>query len=191
MPEREHNSACGDSPPIDALYETLRAIAAARMRFERGGHTLDATGVVHEAYLRLHGVDFDECEDPNHFMSIAATTIRRVLVDHARGRDREKRGGGRRALTLHSGIPDASNREIDVLELHDALSRLGEHDPSLAQIVELRFFGGLSIEQIADMLGIGASTVNRRWRGARAWLRREMGVIETRGDGAGTEDGVG
>jgi RNA polymerase sigma factor (TIGR02999 family) len=187
----EHKNNAPEADPVEALYDTLRAIAAARMRFERGGHTLDATGVVHEAYLRLHGTSLDQCEDPNHFLSIAAATIRRVLVDHARGRERDKRGGGRRALTLHSGMPDTSNPEIDVLELHDALSRLGEHDASLAQIVELRFFGGLSIEQVADVLGVSASTANRRWRGARAWLRREMGVVETRTDERGTGDGVG
>ncbi len=144
------------------------------MRSERGGHTLDATGVVHEAYLRLAGSDLFSCQDPNHFMSLAARTIRRVLVDHARARNRLKRGGDATPVTLHSGVPGEETQAFDVLALNDALAKLADESESLVQVVELRFFGGLTIEQTSAVLGIGATKVNRLWRAARAWLREEM-----------------
>lgn len=164
------------------LYETLRAIAGDHMRRERGEHTLQATAVVHEAYLRIADVDDAIWRDRAHFLSIAAATIRRVLVDHARQRDRDKRGGGARGVTLHSGVRGDDAPGVDVLALDDALRRLGDQNEQAARLVELRFFGGFSIDEAADLLGIGRNTAVRRWRTARAWLRREL-------DGALSEGG--
>jgi RNA polymerase sigma-70 factor (ECF subfamily) len=162
------------------LYETLRAIAQDQMGRERMGHTLQATAVVHEAYLRVADINENIWRDRNHFLSVAASTIRRVLVDHARGRDRLKRGGGAAGpVTLNTGIAETPSRDgmaaIDVLALDDALTRLAQRDEQAARLVELRFFGGLTIEDAADLLGIGRNTASRRWRVARAWLRRELG----------------
>lgn len=173
-------------PPADSrealadLYETLRAIAQNQMARERTGHTLQATAVVHEAYLRVADINETIWRDRNHFLSVAASTIRRVLVDHARGRDRLKRGGaGGGPVTLNTGIAETPSRaglaEIDVLALDEALMRLAQKDQQAAAIVELRFFGGLTIEESADLLGIGRNTASRRWRATRAWLRHELG----------------
>ena len=175
----------GFGPPSDsvqALYDTLRAIAHDHMRHERPGHTLQATAIVHEAYLRIAGVDDQVWQDRNHFLSVAAGTIRRVLVDHARGRDRLKRGGGDRPMPIHSGIEGVGGDEIDVLALHDALDTLEQQDAIGARLVELRFFAGLTIEQAADVLDIARSTASVRWRAARAWLHRELEGA----DGAGS-----
>lgn len=162
------------------LYETLRAIAQRQMGRERAGHTLQATAVVHEAFLRVADINETVWRDRNHFLSVAASTIRRVLVDHARGRDRLKRGGeGVGPVTLNTGVTETPSRaglqEIDVLALDEALTRLAAKDKQAARLVELRFFGGLTIEDAADMLGIGRNTASRRWRAARAWLRVELG----------------
>ncbi|MEO0484230.1 MAG: ECF-type sigma factor [Planctomycetota bacterium] len=186
----EHDASNADDAGSAAaeLYESLRAIAHEHMRRERAGHTLEATAVVNEAYVRLAQLSGSAWEDREHFLSIAAGTIRRVLVDHARGRDRDKRGGGARPVTLHSGIGSwgpASESGVDVLALDEALRRLASDSEQAARLVELRFFGGLSIDQAAALLGIGRNTAVRRWRAARAWLRRELGVdgAEPRGTG--------
>lgn len=165
---------------IADLYETLRAIAQSQMAHEHAGHTLQATAVVHEAYLRVADINETIWRDRNHFLSVAAATIRRVLVDHARGRDRLKRGGGHAGpVTLNTGIAETPSRaglaEIDVLALDEALVRLAQKDQQASALVELRFFGGLTIEESADLLGIGRNTASRRWRAARAWLRNELG----------------
>ena len=176
--EREH-ARPGDE--IERLYETLRAIAGDQMRRERAGHTLEATAVVHEAYLRLADLENAAWTDRGHFLSIAASAIRRVLVDHARGRNRLKRGGGAGGLTLHSGISDTPGAPlldgIDVLALDEALERLSEEHHESARLIELRFFGGMTIDEAAEHLGIGRNTASRRWRAARAWLRREIGDV--------------
>ncbi len=161
------------NPAIEDLYEILRAIAQKQMASERPDHTLEATAVVHEAYMRITDLNDSVYIDRNHFLSVAAETIRRVLVDHARAHNAQKRGGGQGAMTIHSGVV-GDMAPLDVLELDDALRRLSEKDPSYTQIVELRFFGGLSIEEAADILGIGRNTAVRRWRAARAWLRQEL-----------------
>jgi len=169
--EDDHaGAAAGD------LYETLRAIAHDHMRRERAGHTLEATAVVHEAYLRLAHLGGTAWESREHFLSIAAGAIRRVLVDHARARDRDKRGGGARPVTLHSGIGTLTPASgIDVLALDEALRTLARENEQAARLVELRFFAGLSIEEAAKLMGIGRNTAVRRWRAARAWLRRALG----------------
>lgn len=164
---------------MERLYETLRAIAHNQMRRERAGHTLEATAVVHEAYMRLSELDSGAWADQDHFLSIAAASIRRVLVDHARGRNSLKRGGDAGRLTLHSGIADAPTGSaidrIDILALDEALTKLAAQDKESARLVELRYFGGMTIDQAADHLSIGRNTAARRWRAARAWLRREIG----------------
>lgn len=156
------------------VYDTLRAIAQNQMAMERAGHTLDATAVVHEAYIRLSDVTRSMFNDENHYLAVAATTIRRVLVDHARAKRREKRGGGAQAITLHTGLLTTSDGDLDVIALDDALVRLGETHPDAMRLVELRFFAGLSIDDAAAMLEIGRNTAVRRWRAARAWLRQEL-----------------
>ena len=188
MNQADPHSANGAEPPSSSgealaeLYETLRAIAQKQMASERANHTLQATAVVHEAYLRIADVDESIWRDRNHFLSVASSTIRRVLVDHARGRGRDKRGGGGERVQLHSGIyedvPAGVDPTVDVLALHEALNALAQKDESLARIVELRFFGGLSIDDAADVMDIGRNTAVRRWRAARAWLKRELGPAD-------------
>jgi len=181
-PHSANETPSGSGEALAELYETLRAIAQKQMASERANHTLQATAVVHEAYLRIADVDESIWRDRNHFLSVAASTIRRVLVDHARGHARDKRGGDGERVNLHSGIyedgPAGVDPTVDVLALHDALNALAQKDESLARIVELRFFGGLSIDDAADVMDIGRNTAVRRWRAARAWLRRELGSAD-------------
>ena len=159
--------------PIDELYESLRRIAAAQMRHERGGHTLDATAVVHEAWIRMRSVGDEIASDRVHFASVAAATIRRVLVDHARERNSLKRGGEFERVGLLTQIADITE-DVDMLELHEALDRLATVNRDCARVVELRFFAGLSLDEAASVMGIGRSTVVRLWRGGRAWLKSEL-----------------
>lgn len=182
--DRDSTSPSGE---IERLYGTLRAIAEDQMRQEQAGHTLQATAVVHEAYIRLTGLEDGTWTDRNHFLSIAASAIRRVLVDHARGKNRLKRGGGGSPLTLHTGIAETPDTRalngVDVLALNEALERLAAEDEGLVQIVELRFFGGMTLEEVAEHLSVGRTTAALRWRAARAWLRREL-ADSTIDDGA-------
>lgn len=157
-----------------ALYSELKSLAAARLAREFGANTLSATGLVHEAYLRLVGSPLPAFNDRRHFMALAATVMRRVLVDRARNAGRIKRGDGVVALTLD----DAQAVAIDareLIELDDALQRLAELDPMMARVVELRYFAGLDIEETAAALDSSPRSVNRAWTAARAWLLREIG----------------
>lgn len=152
------------------LYGELRQIAQAQMRRERGDHTLQATAVVHEAYLRL--VD-QRCLGELgrlEFLALASRTIRRVLVDHAKAAGRIKRGQGRR-VTLYESSEFVEGPEIEVLDLEDALEELALLDPRQANMVELRLYGGLSDQEMADVLHVSKSTIEKDWRHARAWLR--------------------
>jgi RNA polymerase sigma-70 factor (ECF subfamily) len=166
------------SGEIERLYGTLRAIAEDQMRQERAGHTLQATAVVHEAYIRLAGLEDGSWTDRNHFLSLAASAIRRVLVDHARGKNRLKRGGDSTPITLHSGMAESPETKslngVDVISLDEALDRLAAEDNDLAQIVVLRFFGGMTLDEVAEHLSVGRTTAALRWRTARAWLKREL-----------------
>jgi len=162
---------------LSAVYAELHRQAARAMRRESSDHTLQATALVHEAYLRLVDQRRVEWRNRAQFYGVAAQVMRRILVDHARGRDAEKRGGGVSAVSL--GDADAiaeqsSSEAVDVLALHDALERLAALDPDQAKVVELRYFGGLSIEETAETLGISPATVKREWSVARAWLKREL-----------------
>lgn len=168
----------GDSSAVDRLlpllYADLRAIAAASMRRERSDHTLEPTALVHEAYLRL--VDQERCDWQSraHFLAVAARTIRNILIDHARKDHADKRGGGWHRTALHEDLRSADREDVDLLDLHEALERLHALNPRQSNVVELRFFGGLSIEETAHVLEIARSTVTEDWLLARAWLSREL-----------------
>jgi RNA polymerase sigma-70 factor, ECF subfamily len=178
---------------LPLVYGELRRQAARRLRAQPPGHTLQATALVHEAYLRL--VDRDtagtDWQDRSHFFAVAARAMRSVLVDHARARRAAKRGGGARALTLETAdasgaLADrSSDPGLDVEALDEALTRLAALDPRQARVVELRYFGGLSIEETAQALGVSHATVEREWRTARLWLRRELGAGGRTGGDAG------
>ena len=166
--------AAADLLPL--VYDELRKLAAARMSEERAGHTLDATALVHEAYLRLvghiapglPGVEFD---GRGHFFAAAAEAMRRVLVDHARSKDRQKRGGGREQVDL-TDIPGRADHDPDLLlSLDDALTRLSAEDPGAAAVAKLHLFAGLSIDEAATALGVSRATAYRNWTYARAWLQ--------------------
>lgn len=166
------------SPAVDGLmvrvYDELRALAASYLKGERVGHTLSATSLVHEAYLRLIDQTRVQWRDRAHFFAVAAQAIRRILIDHARGKQREKRGGGAATITLHPDAAATLNREIGVLALDEGLQRLAALHPRQAQIVELRFFAGMAIEEIAGVLGVAPRTVDGDWAMARAWLRQQL-----------------
>ena len=164
---------------LQAIYAELHRQAERAMWRERGEHTLQATALIHEAYLRLVDQRRVEWRNRAHFFGIAAQMMRRVLVDHARARLAAKRGGDAHPITL-GGVSDAdapandADDALDVLALHEALDRLAELDPSQARLVELRYFGGMNIDETAAALGVSPATVKREWAVARAWLRREL-----------------
>lgn len=170
----------GDRAAVERLmplvYAELRGIAERQFRRERAGHTLQPTAVVHEAYFRLVDQTRVTWKNRGHFYAIAAQAMRRILIDHARSRQAEKRGGREERVTLDVGIasPEPAN-DIDLLALDEALLRLKELDEPQARIVELRFFGGLSIEETAQVLETSPSSVKREFRSARAWLFHELG----------------
>jgi len=168
----------GDREAMDRLmpivYDELRRLAAGYLKGERPGHTLQPTALVHEAYLRLVRQDRVEWQNRAHFFGIAASMMRRVLVDHARRRQAEKRDAGGFRLTLQLGEAFEAARDPELLELDQALGRLEQLDADQARVVELRFFGGLTVEETAVVLGISTATVKREWRTAKAFLRDEM-----------------
>ena len=162
---------------LPVVYAELHRQAARAMRREAVEHTLQATALVHEAYLRLVDQQRIEWRNRAQFFGVAAQTMRRILVDHARGQHAAKRGGGMQQITLSEANQPAAadgDNSVDVLALHEALHRLSALDPDQARLVELRYFGGLNIEETADALGISPATVKREWAVARAWLRREL-----------------
>jgi len=169
----------GDEAARDALvplvYGDLRRIAARQLRGERRNHSLVPTALVHEVYLKLIDQRHGGWRNRAHFFAIAARLMRRILVDHARARGADKRGGALAIVALEEldELP-VDSRVLDVLEIDQALTRLASHDPDQARIVELRFFGGLTIEELAQILDRSTRTVLREWRLARAWLYREL-----------------
>jgi RNA polymerase sigma factor (TIGR02999 family) len=169
----------GDESATDELlplvYDELHGLAAQLMREQRKDHTLQATALLHEAYLKL--VDKDarsSYESHAHFLAVAAKAMRNVLIDHARRRAAEKRGGGREPITLAQVAEVFEDRAPDLLALDEALTRLSAMDESLGRIVELRFFGGLTVEETSRVLGVSEPTIIRGWRVARMWLEREL-----------------
>jgi len=169
-----HGDQSARDQVMSLVYQELRRMAHRHMRKERPGHTLQTSALVHEAYVRL--VDQTEVEWRNraHFYGIAAQMMRRILVDHARSRQYAKRGGDARPVSLDEGAIVSEARTAEVIALDEALVSLAAVDQRKSQIVELRFFGGLSIEETAGVLAVSPGTVMRDWTLAKAWLRREM-----------------
>ncbi|MDQ3744128.1 MAG: sigma-70 family RNA polymerase sigma factor [Acidobacteriota bacterium] len=168
----------GDSQAVGLLfervYDELRSIARGYLRDERTEHTLQATALVHEAYLRLVGAEQIEWQNRAQFFSIAAQVMRHILVDHARRHAAGKRGSGERRLSLDEAVSFAEERDVNLVALDDALKTLETLDSEQARIVELRFFGGLSIKEIAEVLGVSETTVSRKWNTAKLWLRAQL-----------------
>jgi len=161
---------------LPQIYDELRALAAQHLRKERAGHTLQATALVNEAFLRLSGRERVHVEARVQFFAVAAQAMRRVLVDHARRRRAEKRGGPETPVPLTEVAEAALSASplVDVLDVDEALTRLAALDERQARVVELRFFAGMEVEEIAAALDVSASTVQREWRMARAWLRHQL-----------------
>jgi len=177
--------SAGDEAALTALlplvYEELRSLARRHLRHERGSHTLQRTALVHEAFLRIVDQKQVGWESRTQFYGIASQMMRRVLVDHARRRSAAKRGDGAPHVDLDvvlqdegAGLPPGRQAEIDFAAIDDALKRLEALDPQQGKLVELRFFGGLSIKETADVIGVSPATVKREWAIARAWLQREI-----------------
>jgi len=168
----------GDQVALDALvplvYDELRLIAHHYLQRERSDHTLQSTALVHEAYVRLIGHSTPRWQDRAHFFGVAARVMRQILVEYARNRQAAKRGGGACKITLEEGLEIPSSPDVDVVLLDDALKDLAALDPQQSHIVELRFFGGLSIADTSEVMGISPATVSREWTSARAWLHREI-----------------
>lgn len=184
MPEKSditqllNEAQAGDKNALDALlplvYNELRSVAGNQLRTERDNHTLQATALVHEAYLRLldqHTIDW---RNRAHFFGLAAEMMRRILVNYAIQRNAQKRGAGATRIALDDAVSYSDEREMDLVLLDANLKRLAEFDETQAKIVELRFFGGLTIEETAEVLGISPSTVTREWRMAKSWLMAQF-----------------
>ena len=159
---------------VPLLYDDLRRIAHQNLRKARPGHTLQTTALVHEAYLRLEKQHAPQFQNRDHFVAICALLMRQILTGYERTRRAAKRGGGKTALTLDDAGLAEQQRSVDLLALDDALNGLAQLDPQQSQIVELRFFGGLSIEETAELLELSPATIKRHWTTARVWLHREM-----------------
>ena len=168
---------------LPAVYDELKRLAAGYLRSEREAHTLQPTALVHEAYLRLVGQDDSRWKNRAHFLGVAATAMRCVLVDHARAKKARKRGDGYTKVPLDEAIDLFEESVPDLVALDDALSELTRQDNQLGHIVELRFFAGLTIEETARVLRVSAPTIARGWRVARAWLRSELRPDEANGQG--------
>lgn len=159
---------------IPVIYEELRRIAHNHIRGERKGHTLQTTALVNEAYLRLLDCSRVNWQNRAHFLAVSAQLMRRILIDYARSRGYQKRGGAMERITLQESQIVSEGRDPDLLELDEALRALAAVDARKCQVVELRFFGGLTAEETAEVLGVSPDTVQRDWRLARTWLAREM-----------------
>lgn len=196
-----HAAASGNQRDLDALmaaiYEDMRRLAVSHMRGERRNHTLQPTALVHEAYVRLLGQHATAWKDRLHFFAIASRIIRRILIDHARAAQAEKRGGDRTRISIDghdAAAPLAGSRagrsgpsEIDLLALDEALQELAKLDEQQARIVELRYFGGCTVDEVAELLNVGKRTVDRHWQAARAWLFDRLRDDEPEGARPGAE----
>lgn len=170
---RRGDAGCA-SRLLPLVYDELRALAARFLQSERPGHTLEPTALVHEAYARLVGDAAIDWRDRTHFFRTAAQAMRRVLVDHARARAAMKRGGDSQRITLDEQVAVSSDRQVDLLALDEALEKLTTLHDRHRQVIELRFFGGLTIAEVAETLDVSTTTVEDDWAMARAWLRREL-----------------
>jgi RNA polymerase sigma factor (TIGR02999 family) len=168
----------GDAAALERLlplvYEELRRLARAQLRGERRGHTLQATALVHEVYLRLLGMECGTPQNRTHLFAVAGRLMRQVLVDHARKKRARKRGGGDTMITLSDVSPTPQISLIDVLALDEALTELTALDPRLCRVVELKFFAGLTIDEASEVLEISPATVERDWATAKAWLHQRL-----------------
>lgn len=169
---REGDEAASDRL-LALIYQELRSMAGARMRLERPGHTLQPTALVNEAYLRLAG-GAQQWENRAHFFGAAARAMRRILVDHARKRASQKRGSGAARITFDEMNIEGEDPDLDLLALDEALTALAKHDDRLAEVVRLRYFAGLSIQETAEVMDTSPATVKRDWSYARAWLFERM-----------------
>lgn len=167
---------------LPLVYGQLRAIAAQRMKLERPDHTLQPTALVHEAFLKLVGPRSTPWAGEAHFFAAAADAMRQILLDHAKSKGRQKRGGKRVREALNLADVAALENFEEILALDESLCRLEQQEPEVGQVVRLRFFAGLSIDQIAELLQVAPRTVDRRWQFARAWLFRELAVDSTSDD---------
>jgi RNA polymerase sigma factor (TIGR02999 family) len=175
LAELRQESTSGGGALLPAVYAELRRLARYYLSHERPGHTLQATALVHEVYLRLIPQSEATLGDRGKFVGIAAHVMREILVEHARGRSRQKRGGDQERVPLNENVAVVESADTDRWEdLDRALNRLAELDARQAQIVELRYFGGLTVEEAAEVLNVSPKTVKRDWSIARAWLRREL-----------------
>ena len=180
LPSPARSGAAGPDVLMPQVYDELRRLAANYLRHERPGQTLQATALVHEAFVRLSAEKKQPWQNRTHFLAIAALSMRQILVQRARARHAEKRGGAdaQRVTLDESALADTPATEptgVDVLALDAALEKLAALDPQQAKIVEMRYFGGLTVEEAADALDISPATVKRHWTLARAWLKRELG----------------
>lgn len=164
---------------ISVVYQELHRLAHHYMKRESPGHTLQTSALVNEAFVRLVDQRNVQWQNRSHFYAIAAQMMRRILVDYARSLRYAKRGGGARPVSLDDALMVSEERSAEVVNVHEALERLAKFDSRKAQIVELRFFGGLSIQETAEMLGVSAGTVMRDWTLAKAWLHKEMSVVSS------------
>jgi RNA polymerase sigma-70 factor, ECF subfamily len=170
----KENSSLRLSKVMPEVYNELRRLARHYMAREKGGQTLQATALVNEAYLKLAKEKAHFWKNRSHFCAIAANAMRELLVEKARARAASKRGGSRVRVSFENVLAPSDSKPVDLLVLHEALERLGGMDPQLAQIVEMRFFGGLTIEEAAEYLNTSPATVKRGWSMAKAWLKNEM-----------------
>ncbi|MGB0714755.1 MAG: sigma-70 family RNA polymerase sigma factor [Phycisphaerae bacterium] len=172
--------ASGDENAGNALlpivYSDLRALAGSYFRGQRADHTLQPTALVHEAFIKLVRATGGEYENRSHFLAVAATAMRQILKDHARGKATAKRGGGAERIDLDNLETPTGGRVVDAVALDDALDRLSEADERMGRIIELWFFGGMTVAEIAEHIGVSDRTVKRSWRQAKAWLNSELAV---------------
>jgi len=159
---------------IPVVYEELRKLAASYMRAERADHTLEPTALVHEAYIKLVKHEAPEWQSRAHFFGVAAQLMRHILTDHARAHLRHKRGGGRQQIPLNEALVFSEDQSAELLALDASIQRLAEIDPRQSRTVELRFFGGLSVDETAEVLGVSPKTVKRDWSSAKAWLYADL-----------------
>ncbi|MHC4140314.1 MAG: sigma-70 family RNA polymerase sigma factor [Planctomycetota bacterium] len=164
----------GAGTAVGQVYEQLHQLAEGFFRRQPKGHTLQPTALIHEAYLKLADQPGGRWKDRTHFLAVAATAMRQILVDHARGRVAARRGGGRQRITLDEAVLPSTDRDVDLLALDQALERLAGLDERKARVIELRFFAGLSVEETAAALGVSPITIKRDWSMARAWIEREL-----------------
>ncbi|MGA2534957.1 MAG: sigma-70 family RNA polymerase sigma factor [Terracidiphilus sp.] len=169
-----HGDEGAASKLMPVVYNELRRLAGSYMRRERSDHTLQATALVHEAYIKLIDQRSVNWQSRAHFFGVSAQLMRRILIDHARGHTREKRGGDQKKVSLEDVVLFAERQADELLAVDDSLNALAKIDPRQARVVELRFFGGLSVEEAADVLGVSPKTIKREWSVAKAWLAADL-----------------